>query len=77
MFWVDDDRPATVPTSAASRTRSDVAGSSSSSPAVTAAQMAPDGQQGQQQQLVVLHSSRGMARVSSANVRAPTASQVY
>ena len=37
----------------------------------------PDGQQGQERELVFCDSSKGMASVSSANVRAPTASQVY
>ncbi len=71
-----EDSPATEPTSAESRTRSRVGGSSSSSPAVTAAQMAPIASSASSISWL-LDSSRGMASVRSANVLAPTASQVY
>ncbi len=71
-----EDSPATEPTSAESRTRSRVGGSSSSSPAVTAAQMEPIASSASSISWL-LDRSRGMASVRSANVLAPNASQVY
>ena len=70
-----DDSPATDPTRAASRTSSSVAGRPSSSPAVTAAQTAPVARRARSRSWLFFR-IRGMTRLRSANVRAPTASQV-
>src|SRR6185369_2168497 len=70
-----DDRPATDPTISASTTRISVAGSPSSSAAVTAAQIAAVASRARSSSWLFLTIS-GMTRLRSANVRAPTASQV-
>ena len=71
-----EDRPATEPTRAESRTSRRVRGISSISPAVTAAQMAPMVKKASSISWSC-DRSKGIANVSNAKVRAPTASQVY